>query len=91
MWITIHLLTLKTCWLNMIEIHYLRNHRKGYVTANYYTEWMFAPNVGQFGSDFSNFVKIISSPALRKIVGDRLRYFKFDDPNKYRILGITHR
>ena len=67
----------------------LTKPQKGYVTTGYYTEWMFAPNVGQFGSDFSNFVKIISSPALRKIVGDRLRYFKFDDPNKYRILGIT--
>lgn len=67
----------------------LTKPQKGYITTGYYTEWMFAPKVGQFGGDFSNFVKIIGSPTLRNIVGDRLRYFKFDDPNKYRILGIT--
>lgn len=67
----------------------LTKTQKGYITTGNYTEWMFAPEVGQFGGDFSNFVRIIASPALRKIIGDRLRYFKFDDPNKYRALGIT--
>lgn len=66
----------------------LTKKQKGYDTTNSYGNLMFSPNVLVFSSYFNHFIRILSTPELRKLVGDRLRYFKFNDPNTYKVLGI---
>lgn len=67
----------------------LTKKQKGYDSTCWYGLLMFAPNVLKFSMDFGNLIKILSTPKLRNDIGDRLRYFKFNDPQTYKLLGIT--